>query len=285
MKLKQINKKIFIGILVVLILLSSFLFFILQNNTSNNNDGSIDLNVVDETTIEVETFRPSEDGKSFESTTIPFSSNKDKIQNDMRKYLQSQLCASESFSNSFDFSLSEFTDGNIYAKVTFSSLNFIDYYEKYPKLSELYPASIGAGDPTGTIPANAQKLFAEAIDKTLKNAGADYVLFYIGNMPLGEKEGIVFGEIPQLILDIWEDDKNSGIEKTHPGQTIDEFFSNSNTPTTELIEEDKYQEEIDVKEETQNNINKNTQEQMEYLRQKYPDGDIPENELPFDVVE
>lgn len=154
-----------------------------------------------------------------------------------------------------------------HARLSISHLNFIDYYKAHPKISEQHPAISLAGEQEDIVPATVKKLFAEAIDKTIKESfSIQYVHFTIGDK-LEPNDGILFGEIPSKSQEILNKGQEDGFVHT------DSYFEDPNTENGQLEQGSNSSQSADDL--------AALNEEVERLKEKYPDGNIPPDELPW----
>lgn len=144
-------------------------------------------------------------------------------------------------------------DGS-HARISISDLNFLDYYIKHPKVSENFPAYAVEGDTEHRIPMILQRKFAESIDRTIKETyGIQFVHWTIDER-LEPNDGIIFGDIPKKSQEALEGYVGEG---TYFQEIPDTELRGDSNPAVDAYNA-----------------------KMAELRVKYPDGNIPAEELP-----
>lgn len=156
-----------------------------------------------------------------------------------------------------------------HARVNIQDLNFIDFYAAHPEVSKAFPAFLVEGDTINRVPMEIQKRFAESIDKTIKeNFGIQFVHWTIGGI-LEPNDGILYGDVPKKSQETINRTRENGLEVSSKTYFVDPEQSES----SKKIEANQ-----------NGNIGgsiSDTDAKMKQLLEKYPNGDIPADELPY----
>lgn len=254
-RLKQHSKKkkwpLYLGVAITLLLLIGVGGYFAKDKLFKNY-GTIDTERAAETKTAQQNLRAyflDDNGEiSFKDTVASDSSSMEKS---IRHYIKTYFYGSPILT-----ATSYEDDEGKHVRLSIDNLNFLNYYIKHPNVSKTYPAFSVKGDVEDKLPMEIQKRIAQAIDQTIKESyGVSYVHWTINNQ-LQANDGILFGEMPEKSRQTLE-----GVDY-QANYFVDPDPSLLNS--SEIVVEN----EIDSK--------------MAELLEKYPNGVIPPEELPYE---